>query len=341
MMSPVIEDNLRELAGAKEVPLLRLQAAMGLPYWLFGLLIGSLVFVILLVPGLLVLGEGARQDVVSAALFFGFSFTVIATFTSPVYRGVASDLRALSPILPLPTEIIELEARGLTRATRAQVLRTTIIGLVLGGVHSYILGHQYLPWVFMVVQIAATVGLWLVMTTTVSKMILNAAVFSRLGRLAQPDLLRASRQAPFGSAAIRPSLFVIGILSAYPLLSFGRGGTLDTAIWLGFAVSVVALFGILSLPLSGIRRRIADRRQEILLDLDGRLEAINSADLGAVSAETLRDIDTILDMRERVEQAPAWPMDLAGVRRVLLYIILPPLTWAAAALVEMLIDGWL
>ena len=136
-------------------------------------------------------------------------------------------------------------------------------------------------------------------------------------------------------------MFVIGILSAYPLLSFGRGNALDTAVWLGFAASLVALFSILSLPLSGIRRRIADRRQEILLELDGRLEAIDSANLGTVSADALRDIDTILDMRERVLQAPAWPMDLAGVRRILLYIILPPLTWAAAALVEMLIDGWL
>jgi hypothetical protein len=50
-------------------------------------------------------------------------------------------------------------------------------------------------------------------------------------------------------------------------------------------------------------------------------------------------MDTILDMRERVAQAPGWPLDLAGVRRILLYIVLPPLTWAAAALVEMFIDG--
>ena len=50
-------------------------------------------------------------------------------------------------------------------------------------------------------------------------------------------------------------------------------------------------------------------------------------------------MDTLLDMRERVAHAPGWPMDLAGVRRILLYVVLPPLTWAAAALVEMLIDS--
>ena len=72
--------------------------------------------------------------------------------------------------------------------------------------------------------------------------------------------------------------------------------------------------------------------------LDARVEAIGPAELGEVPAETLRELDTLLDMRERVAQAPAWPFDLAGVRRILLYAVLPPFTWAAAALVEILID---
>jgi len=47
----------------------------------------------------------------------------------------------------------------------------------------------------------------------------------------------------------------------------------------------------------------------------------------------------LTDMRERVVQAPGWPLDLAGIPGILLYIVLPPLTWAAAALVEMFIGG--
>jgi uncharacterized membrane protein YccC len=102
---------------------------------------------------------------------------------------------------------------------------------------------------------------------------------------------------------------------------------------------VVSLIGIVILPMRGIRTRVESAREELLGTLDRRLEALNSSDLGAASAETLRDMDTILDMRERVYQAPSWPVDLAGLRRIVLYIVLPPLTWSAAALVEMAIDG--
>lgn len=99
------------------------------------------------------------------------------------------------------------------------------------------------------------------------------------------------------------------------------------------------LLGIVLLPMRGIRKRVQSTRGELLATLDRRLEALNSSDLGAASPETLRDMDTILDMRERVAQAPSWPVDLAGVRRILLYIVLPPLTWSAAALVELVIDN--
>lgn len=58
-----------------------------------------------------------------------------------------------------------------------------------------------------------------------------------------------------------------------------------------------------------------------------------------LSAETLTEIDTLLDLRQRIVSSPGWPLDLAAVRRIVLYISLPPLTWTAAALVERLVDS--
>jgi len=93
------------------------------------------------------------------------------------------------------------------------------------------------------------------------------------------------------------------------------------------------------MPLRGIRRRIRETRTAALQQLDARYDAISRDGLTSAEPQQLSAMDTLLDMRERVAQAPGWPMDLAGVRRILLYVVLPPLTWAAAALVEMLIDS--
>jgi hypothetical protein len=118
----------------------------------------------------------------------------------------------------------------------------------------------------------------------------------------------------------------------------GDGG-LYGATLIGIAVTVFSLSFIVILPLRGIRRRIAQQRGAILLRLDQRLDPLTGADIANAGAEQLFELDALLDMRERVAAAPAWPLDLAGVRRILLYIVLPPLTWAAAALVEMAIDN--
>lgn len=328
------------LAGCPELPLLRLLRASHLPPWLFGALWGALLFAVMMTPFVaLSLTPADQREVLGSALFFGASFAIITGGAGPVFYGAAEDLRKLKPVLALPEAECEVIARGLVRATRPQVLRTLLLGVLLGLLHSFLLGVHNLPTWVMLPQFAGTVMLWVFMYMTLTKLILNARVFSRLGGLAEPDLLRPSRHAAFGSAALRPALFVIGTLCAYVLLFINASHSLDITSFIGACLSLVGLLGIVFLPLRGIRRRIRERRGEILRALDARLESYSPAKLSAVAPDDLRDMDTILDMRERVVQAPGWPLDLAGVRRILLYIVLPPLTWAAAALVEMFIDG--
>lgn len=76
----------------------------------------------------------------------------------------------------------------------------------------------------------------------------------------------------------------------------------------------------------------------LTLIFNARLDTITSSDIAHASADDLFELDALLDMREPVAQAPAWPVDLAGVKRIFLHIVLPPLTWAAAALVERYMD---
>ncbi len=338
-LNPKVGAAAQRLARCPELPLLRLKRFSRLPNPVFGGLWGLLVFLIVIVPFFtLDMNAGQQREVLGSALFFSASIAILTGGAAPVFYGAAGDLRRLGAVLGIADELHEDLVRSLTRATRAQIVTTLCIGILGGCMHSFLLGHFRLPEFVLIPQLFGTVTLWVFMVTTLTKLVINALVFSRLGAVAEPDLLRPSRHAPFGTAALRPALFIVGTLCAYVLLFIGDDQPMDDAVWIGVAVSLVTLVGILSLPLGGIRRRISQRREEILADLDDRLEALADTNLASVPADTLRDMDTILDMRERVAQAPGWPLDLAGVRRILLYIVLPPLTWAAAALVEMLVD---
>ena len=44
--------------------------------------------------------------------------------------------------------------------------------------------------------------------------------------------------------------------------------------------------------------------------------------------------------RREIAQASTWPFDSSNLTRLLFYLIIPPLTWAGAALIENLVD-WL
>lgn len=335
-----LDTALRERADAPELPLLRLQNRLDLSSFAYGLLVGAISFAFLLLPLLAYeLNASAQRDIMTSALFFSSSFAILAGFAAPVFRGAAADMNALGPVLPINEEDRRILARGLSRMTRATLLRELGYGAIAGALHCYLLGHATLPPLLMLQQITATMTLWLLMTMTVPKLVANALLFSRLGRCAKPDLLRPSRHAAFGSAALRPALFLIGTLCAYVVLFLENGLSVEPTVLIGALVSLPTLLGIITLPLRGIRQRIAEARVANLAVLDQRLETIATAQLADLPTKTLQEMDILLDMRERVAQAPGWPLDLAGVRRILLYIVLPPLTWVAAAVVEMLVDA--
>jgi hypothetical protein len=327
-------------AAAAELPLLRLQTLSGLSSVGFGLACGAVVALLMLLPvAIHYPGDAAIREILGSALFFGSSIGIVAGCSTPVFRGAGRDLRDLGPVIGMSDEHLETLTRAVTRSGPRGVFLATTAGVVAGLLHSELLGAFNLPAAYATASVTATVLLWVVMNWSVPFLIRNALLFADLGRQATPDLLRPTRHAGFGAAALRPALFIIAVLCAYPLLLIGDENGLRNATLLGVAASVISLPLIFALPLRGIRRRIREQRTATLSELDRRLDQITGGDIARSSAEDLFELDAVLDMRERVARAPAWPLDLAGVRRILLYVVLPPLTWAAAAIVEMLIDN--
>jgi hypothetical protein len=341
-MTNVDMAKIRARSEAPEMLLLRLQRAMGLSAPAFGLLTAALVFLFGVSPlAVLPLPNAAVWEVIGSSLFFAASLGIITGFLEPVLRGAERDLAELQDVLDLADEDLAMLQSALGRVGSGASWRLAAQGLVIGGLHSLVLGHFDSIMPFPVTQTAGTVLLWTAMFTTMPVLVQNAAIFSRLGASARPDLLRPSRHAAFGSAALRPALFLIGLLCAYALLGIYDSKALDDGVWIGMAASAFVLAGIVVLPLRGIRARIREERSRALATLDARFDAMSEGGVAGADEVRLAAMDTLLDMRERVARAPGWPVDLAGVRRILLYVVLPPLTWAAAAVVEMMIDDLL
>jgi hypothetical protein len=338
-MNPV-ESQLQERARAPELALLRLQTRSGLQPLAFGLLCGLLLVGIEISPALLLkMPQAVFFDVLGGGLFFGASVAILAGFSRPVLNAAATDLIQLAPVLPLSEDAVLDASSALSRMdTRSQWL-LLLLGVALGFGHSWLLGSHNAGFALAVTQYTSTILLWAGMYMIVPAMISNARLFSELGQIAKPDLLRPSRHSGFGAAALRPALFLIALLCAYSFLFIGDDNPLDGPVWIGVIASLIAMLAIVALPLRGIRRRIREQREQTLSELDKRLDVITDGKISQASAEDLFQLDAVLDMRERVARAPSWPFDVDAVKRILLYTVLPPLTWAAAAFVEMFIDS--
>ncbi len=150
-----------------------------------------------------------------------------------------------------------------------------------------------------------------------------------IGRRFSVNLYGLSEVRPFGRMAILNVLFVMGIIALIPLQS------LDFEVrWVNYKDALTFLLPVAVamalLPMLGIRRAI-------LTEKDRKTQALQQLISDADQADPVQ-METLLAHRDRIEDLPTWPLDVSLLSRVALYVVLPPIAWSAAALVEVLIE---
>jgi hypothetical protein len=180
--------------------------------------------------------------------------------------------------------------------------------------------------------IIGNVLLWAVVLPVTLARLRDALAMRRLGRELQIDLYELAQVRPIGRLAIRDVLVVMGALAFMPLQS------LDAEFrWVNYQFGLV--LGILSssllfyLPLSGVR-------QAILKAKEARLEELRAV-LANADRINVIELETLIAHRDRVQHLSTWPVDLSILSRVGFYLIIPPLAWVGAALVETLVQGYI
>lgn len=153
--------------------------------------------------------------------------------------------------------------------------------------------------------------------------------FSRMGRAVEVDLYDPQALRPFARVAVLDVLVVMGAVAFMPLQSIDAEFRLDN-YWPGLLVGVPSALLLFAVPLWGVHRRMLSVKAARIVDLQQQIRDCNRDDIAR--------LETLVSHRDRVQAVHTWPLDLRLLFRVLFYLVLPPLAWVAAALVENLVD---
>ncbi len=275
---------------------LRLGERLGGSPFATGTLAFALLLAVYLAAGMIRLppapGTEAGEST-GTALFFALTLSFLLGAATSIFRGAQRDLDALADpdadALPAaldaagaePADAVERVRpwrETLTRYPRGAMWTVSALGVATGTMHDFALGGAVaalaageVPSTTITAASASTIALWILMFQLASPLMRNAVLFSRIGESVRIDLFNLRRLTPFARTALRPTLVIIAIQAAYPLLWLGpeSGARGDSLI--GLLASLIVVVGLFFLPMRGIRRNVAATRRAAVERLDARL----------------------------------------------------------------------
>lgn len=151
----------------------------------------------------------------------------------------------------------------------------------------------------------------------------------RLGERLSIDVYQLDGLNGFVRVPLVHLLIVAGAVVLMPLQS------LDLELrWInyrsGLYVGLPSLLLLVVPPIWGLHKNMRDRIGERVAQLQASVDECDRADFSRLAL--------LIEHRETVRDFASWPLDVALVGKLLFYLIIPPLAWVAAALVERLVD---
>lgn len=195
-----------------------------------------------------------------------------------------------------------------------------VVSLVLRGEPGAVLDYTFL---------LGNAIVWGMVTFLLAWRVRVSRALTLLGEQVEVDLHRPERVRPFGRIATADVLVVFGGVAFMPLQSLDAQLRVVNYSY-GFAVAAIAGTLLFLLPLLGVHRRMRAVRAARIAELSGQIDAL--------PADDLQRMELSLAYLDRIRSVPSWPIDLALLGRIFAYVIIPPLAWVAAALVEMGIE---
>ena len=309
--------------------------------------------VFLVIAGMLYLA-GALLQVVeqryhwSLALFFCIVISYIAGAFHFITQRTEEALDELTPHLSFATAEIEKLRAGISEKSLSWLATNTGLGTALWLAQSRLMsGSIEVMWAeisqsvghFMVVTIPLLV--WLTITCAIGCLIDNARLFRHLSGHVAVNMLDTKTLNPFGRMAVSSTLMVIGIQASLSIM------WLDDTInpWTtipGVVITTVALLFLFIAPIWPVHRALKATKLQELGRLQARINAQRNNsrvdENNDPEADNLAVLVPLLNYRREIVTTSEWPFDLGIMTRFGLYLVIVPLTWIGAALIENIVD---
>ncbi|MEZ5596840.1 MAG: hypothetical protein R3E84_10675 [Pseudomonadales bacterium] len=325
--------------------------------WPFGRIsYGIAVFVFMSVltgAPLGVLNPGSNLDAIRGSLgpvlFFAFVNAVVLAGIPAILDRSRRALEQLAPCLDIDSATLTAMSASLITQSRFRAVTTTATALAVGCAHYLLIIDPGLGEPDIGVTRAQSLGgllgtviTWFVILGTITALIYNARLYGAIGRKhLQADALQPHQLAPFATLALLPSLTLMGTQMAYPLLSLS-GEFNANATMPGFLLTLGSAIYLLLRPTWPVHVHMREARDALLASTNARLaEWRRGQSPMNLPASNIAEVSALLTFRDHVRRATVWPFNIALIGRWLFYLIIPPLTWVLAALVEYGVDHWL
>ena len=162
----------------------------------------------------------------------------------------------------------------------------------------------------------------------------TSRAFRQLGAVVELDLFHLGRLRALARSGIIDVVIIAGALLLTPLQS------LDAEFrWYNYhfplLVAAPAAVFFFVWPLGLVHRRIRRERDARVAALE---EQVRTLAARSTTLEASAQLEALLAHRDRLHNSSTWPFDMRLLSRAVLYLIIPPLAWAGAAIVEQVVD---
>jgi len=284
------------------------------------------------------------------ALFFSLIIAYIIPVFSLITATSGEALEELRPILDLDDMAFQEARARLDSASLRQSGLCLGIGALSGFAHMSLIRGSVTGVVLEMSSSLAgflsalgAVLVWMIMTTVITMLVKQTVLFGQLGaNHVRISLLSTRDLLPFARVSIISSLAIIGSLALFPLIGIESGQNLLESVPGAIAI-LVPLMIMFIIPVWPIHRRLAALKARDMKAVNNRIEAcLDGHDTPLdLEASELRQLTLLLNYRREITRVSTWPFDMGNITRLVLYLIIVPLTWAGAALIEILVDSLL
>ena len=269
-------------------------------------------------------------------------FVAAVAYIVPVFHYITTRTeQALATLLPHVAVAERDQFTGsINRRSLGWAVRTVIVGVALWLGQSRVLAGS---WSAMWDSLTASflgflmaVGplpVWLTMCASMSALFQNALTFRQLSLQLDVDILEPDSYMPIGSMAVTSTLVVLGALALLSIMWVDGPVNWWTTLP-AMAFFSPLLVALLLIPVLPVHRRLVVQRAQAADHAQAALRHAQGLEgPSAVAAKA-----AALSLRREVGRLPTWPFDVPAVTRFFAYAIIVPLTWAGAALIEILVN---